>query len=464
MTPHPRRALRRLLALLALAVPAAAAPPVNLLLVFMDNVGYGDLGCYGHPQVRTPHLDRLAREGARCTQFYVVTSSCTPSRGALLTGRHPGRNGLPHQLAGTENWHGIGLPHRERILPQLLRPAGYATGCFGKWNLGFAPGSRPTERGFDEFLGFRAGNIGYYDHLYNHERDTFRGTDPVVLEGYSTDLFADAAIDFIRRHADRPWFAYVAFNAAHFNTAQNVAPGRAPTWEVPAEHLAAYGWPADEPDPRRRYLAVLTALDAALGRMLGALDALGLRERTLVAVLSDNGAFMLPGRGLEVASNAPLRSGGTTCYEGGIRVPALFRLPGRIPAGTTVTAMLSQLDLVPLALGLAGLTPPADRVLDGRDPLPALAGRAPSPHARLGFAYAGTTALREGSFKVVRPAPTAPWELYDVESDVAESRNLAGERPADVARLTAAHAAWVADLARDASPRAAWTPPSRKAR
>jgi arylsulfatase A-like enzyme len=464
MTPYSRRALRRLLAWLTLAVPAAAATPVNLLLLFVDNVGYGDLGCYGHPQVRTPHLDRLAREGARCTQFYVVTSSCTPSRGALLTGRHPGRNGLSHQLAGTENWHGIGLPHRERILPELLRPAGYATGCFGKWNLGFAPGSRPTERGFDEFLGFRAGNIGYYDHLYNYERDTFRGTAPVVLEGYSTDLFADAAIDFIRRHADRPWFAYVPFNAAHFNTAQNVAPGRAPSWEVPAEYLAAYGWPADEPDPRRRYLAVLTALDAALGRMLGALDSLGLRERTLVAVLSDNGAFMLPGRGLEVASNAPLRSGGTTCYEGGIRVPALFRLPGRIPAGSTVTAMLSQLDLVPLALGLAGLTPPADRVLDGRDPLPALAGRAPSPHPRLGFAYAGATALREGPLKVVRPAPTAPWELYDVETDVAESRNLAGERPADVARLTAAHAAWVADLSRDASPRALWTPPSRKAR
>jgi arylsulfatase A-like enzyme len=171
---------------------------------------------------------------------------------------------------------------------------------------------------------------------------------------------------------------------------------------------------------------------------------------------------MLPGRGREVASNAPLRSGGTTCYEGGVRVPALFRLPGRIPAGSTVTAMLSQLDLVPLALGLASLPLPADRVLDGRDPLPALAGQAPAPHARLGFAYAGTTALREGPLKLVRPAPAAPWELYDVEADPGESRDLAAGRPDEVRRLAAAHAAWMADLARDASPRAPWTPPARR--
>ncbi len=439
-----------------------AVTPPNLLLLYLDNVGYGDLGCYGHPTVRTPRIDRLAREGARCTEFYIATSSCTPSRGAVLTGRHPLRNGLAHQLASTENWHGVGLPHRERILPQYLKPAGYATACFGKWNIGFAPGSRPTERGFDEFLGFRSGNIGYYDHLYNHARDTFRGTEPVALTGYSTDLFADAAIDFIRRHAARPWFVYLSFNAAHFNTAQNVPPGRKPIWEVPAEHLAAYGWTADEPDEKRRYLAVLTALDAAIGRILDTLDTLRLRDRTLVALISDNGAFMLPGRGLEVASNAPLRSGGTTSYEGGVRVPAIFRLPGRIPAGSTVSAMLSQLDLVPLALGLAGLPPPADRILDGRDPLPTLAGRAPSPHARLAFAYAGTSGLREGPLKIVRPAAAAPWELYDLAVDPAESRDLAAARPADLARLAAAFDTWRDSARKDASP--APTFPARPAK
>ena len=142
-------------------------------------------------------------------------------------------------------------------------------------------------------------------------------------------------------------------------------------------------------------------------------------------------------------------------------MPAIFRLPGRIPAGSTVSAMLSHLDLVPLALGLAGLPLPSDRVLDGRDPLPALAGRAASPHARLGFAYAGTAALREGPLKIVRPAATAPWELYDLAADPAEARNLAATRPTDATRLVAAHAAWLRDLERDASPRAPWTAPKK---
>lgn len=146
-----------------LSLPSAAAPAApNIVLMYADNLGFGDLGCYGNKEVKTPRIDRLAREGVRCTDFHVVTSTCTPSRGAILTGRHPMRNGLTHQLATTENWTGIGLPHRERLIPQYLKEAGYATACFGKWNIGFAPGSRPTERGFDEFLGCRSGNIHYF--------------------------------------------------------------------------------------------------------------------------------------------------------------------------------------------------------------------------------------------------------------------------------------------------------------
>ena len=153
--------------LMAGSLAHAEDRPPNILLMYVDNVGYGDFGCYGNEAVRTPNPDRLAQAGVRCTDFYVVTSSCTPSRGALLTGRYPGRNGLAHQLGSEENWYGIGLPHRERILPQYLKEAGYATGCFGKWNIGFAPGSRPTERGFDDFFGFRAGNIHSFQPTYH---------------------------------------------------------------------------------------------------------------------------------------------------------------------------------------------------------------------------------------------------------------------------------------------------------
>lgn len=423
----------------------------NLLLLYVDNVGYGDLGCYGNKEVRTPRIDRLAREGVRCTDFYVVTSSCTPSRGALLTGRYPLRNGLAHQLASTENWNGIGLPQRERILPQYLKPAGYATACFGKWNIGFAPGSRPTERGFDEFLGFRSGNIGYYHHLYNGEYDLFRGTERHLVEGYSTDLFADAAIDFIERHAGRPWFVYLPFNAAHFNSSGNMPPGEKPVWEVPGKFLERYGWAPDEPDEKRRYKAVLTALDDAIGRVLDTVDALQLRERTLVMLISDNGAFMLRNRGLEVASNAPFRDGGTTCYEGGVRVPAIFCWPGRIKPGTTSHEMLSQLDVLPLCLAAANAPLPSDRVLDGLNPLPALTGAAKSPHPRLAFAFEATQGLREGSLKIVRRSANQPWELYDLATDPAEARDLARERPDDVTRLQGAFQAWLAEVKRDAS-------------
>jgi arylsulfatase A-like enzyme len=361
------------------------------------------------------------------------------------------RNGLTHQLATTENWTGIGLPHRERIIPQYLREAGYATACFGKWNIGFATGSRPTERGFDEFLGCRSGNIHYFKHTYHGEYDIFRGTERHRVEGYSTDVFADAACDFIRRQASRPWFVYLPFNAPHYVSKVNTEPGETPEWHVPGKYLERYGWPADDSTEKHRYLALLTALDDAVGRVLETLDERGLRERTLVMFISDMGAILRPTHGLGVASNAPFRDGAPSLYQGGVRVPAIFRWPGRIPPGTESRAMLSHLDVLPLCLTAAGIAPPTDRVFDGRDPLPALAGKAPSPHERLVFTIVKSAALREGTLKIVRSGDTKPWELYDLAIDPAESRNLAAERAADVARLDGAFQTWLADVQRDAS-------------
>ncbi len=428
------------------STPEAPAPrPPNVVLIFMDNVGYGDLGCYGNSAVLTPVIDRLATEGVRCTDFYVASSSCTPSRGALLTGRHPLRNGLAHQLAAEENRSGVGLPHRETILPRYLKPRGYATGCFGKWNIGFAPGSRPTERGFDEFLGFASGNINYYTHVYHGRKDFYRGVEPVDVEGYSTDLFADAACDFIARHAAGPFFVYLPFNAAHFLARQNMAPGEPPVWQVPGPVLERYGWKGDDADPKRRYLGVLTALDAGIGRVLKQIDDLGLRENTLVIVLSDNGAFMSPGSGLGVASNLPFRGGGTEAYEGGVRVPCLVRWPGRLPAGAVCREPLSELDLLPTILRVAGVQLPRDRVLDGKDALPTFAEKAPSPHERLFFQFGDAAGLREGTLKLVRPDAVRPAELYDLAADPGETRDLAAERPETAARLAAALDRWRVD-------------------
>ncbi len=187
----------------------------NIVLMFIDNIGYGDLGCYGNKAVKTPRIDRFAREGVRCTDFYIGSPSCMPSRGALLTGRHGIRNGLNEQLWKIDEHDQVALPHSEKILPRYLAEAGYVSGCFGKWNLGFAPGSRPTDRGFDEYFGNISGNCDYYTYVYNGRNDLHRGTEPTKAEGYSTYVFADAACEFIERSKDKPFFCYVPFNAAH---------------------------------------------------------------------------------------------------------------------------------------------------------------------------------------------------------------------------------------------------------
>lgn len=220
---------------------------------------------------------------------------------------------------------------------------------------------------------------------------------------------------------------------------------------MPGKYLERYGWPPNDPAEKHRYFAVLTALDDAIGRVLDTVDDLKLRERTLVILISDNGAFMLPQRGLEVASNAPLRDGGTTCYEGGVRMPAVFRWPGKIKPGTESKEMLSHLDVLPLCLAAVGLPLPEDRVLDGCNPLPALTGKAKSPHQRLVFNFGSAFGMREGSLKLVRPRAKQPWELYDLAADLGESKDLAAERAADVAHLDAAFQDWLADVKRDAS-------------
>ncbi|HCN78374.1 MAG TPA: hypothetical protein DIT13_14410 [Verrucomicrobiales bacterium] len=448
-----RSSLPVLFAILAIFCGQSSATSPNIVFMYADNVGYGDLGCYGNEEVKTPHLDQLAADGALCTDFYVVTSTCTVSRGAVLTGRHPLRNGLLHQLVVEENWHGVGLPHRERIMPQYLQDAGYATACIGKWNIGFAPGSRPTERGFDEFLGCRSGNINYFTHTYHGEYDLFRGTELHRMEGYSGDLFAEASADFIQRQskAGKPFFLYLPFNAPHYVSKINVAEGETPQWQAPDRAFAAYGWDPSETDEKRRYLAVITAMDDNVGRVLAALDAAGQRDNTLVVFVSDMGPILRPTHGLGVASAGIYRDGAPTLYEGGIRVPAIFRWPGKIRPGTVTKTMLSHLDLLPMFLNVAGLPSRNDRILDGRDCLPALAGDASSPHERLFFHLRDTVAVREGNLKLIRPKAKAPWELYDLATDPSEKQDLAVKGPQEVERLANLITNWQLDVKNDAS-------------
>lgn len=428
--------------------PADEKDPPNILLMTCDNLGYGDLPCFNPDStIRTPHLSQLAAEGARLTSFYTASPTCTVSRACLLTGRIAQRHGLEDQLQGVRGNYGIGLNHHERLIPQLLKKAStpYATGCFGKWNIGFAAGSRPTERGFDEFIGHASGNMDYYHHNYRDRHDLYDGIEELHRDGdYATDIFADAAIDFIHRHGSRnqPWFCYLPFNAPHFPTAGNKRPGQPNIWQAPDSAFTAIGLSPAESDPRKRYEAVVFALDAAVGRVLDALRTTGQHTNTFVFFMSDNGAFRLNRRGLDVGINAPLRSGGVTCWEGGLRVAALARWPGQIKAGSVIDEPFWSPDLLVACCKLAGVSLSEDRVVDGKNPLPLLTADAPSPHRSLFFRYRTHAALRKGDWKIVRERPDHPWQLFNLRDDPAERRNLAEIHKQQLADLTAEFEDW----------------------
>eukprot|EP00913_Durusdinium_trenchii_P008936 g8402.t1 len=425
---------------------AAESEPVknrpNILLITADNLGYGDLRMYNRAStIKTPNLDRFARQGARLTRFYTASPTCTVSRACLLTGRIAPRHGLENQLPGVKGNYGVGLNHKEILIPQVLRmaPTRYATGCFGKWNIGFAKGSRPTERGFDEFIGHASGNCDYYQHNYREKHDLYDGIKELHREGeYTTDIFADAAIDFMNRNtkAGRPWFCYLPFNAPHFPVAGNKKPGKPNNWQAPDWAFKAYGLSPDETDPTKRYAAVVTALDKAIGRVLTSLDASGAGKNTFVFFMSDNGAFKLRRKGLDVGSNHPLRHGGVTCWEGGLRVAALARWPGKIKPGSVISEPFWSPDLMIACAKLAGAKLPVGVRLDGKDPLPLLTQNAKSPHQSFYFTFRRHAALRMGNLKIVRERPDRPWQLFDLSQDESESTDLAKQRPGDAYRIT----------------------------
>ena len=447
--------MRRLLALtlgccLSAFAQTPQTRPFNVVLIYIDNVGWGDLACYGNPVIKTPNIDRLASQGVRLTDFYIPTSSCSPSRGALLTGRYPDRNGLTHQLSAQENWTGVGLPHSEKILPEYLKEHGYATGAFGKWNIGFAEGSRPTDRGFDEYIGCISGNCDYFTYSYNGRHDMYVGTEPAEMQGYTTDIFADAAADFIRRNADRPFFAFVPFNAAHYPNAKNKGPGQPFLWQAPREFFAAYGYDPGSTVTEHGYRAVMTALDAGIGRVLDEIARQRLDPRTLVILASDNGAWVGPRRPqLEVASNAPFRDGRTSVYEGGVRTPCILRWPGVLPANAVVREPLVNMDLFVLALRASGVPVPVDRVVDGRDPIKVLRDGTASPHRNIYFRYRDLSGIRQGRWKLVRPGSGAPSELYDLSVDFAETKDLAKSLPQVAQDLWQEFESWFADVNQD---------------
>jgi len=417
----------------------------NILFIVADDQGYRDLGCCGGPVIKTPNLDRLASEGVRLTDFYVTCPACTPSRGSILTGRYPQRNGLYDMIRNDLVSYGfrydevryatspemtLGMDVREVTIAQALKQAGYLTAVVGKWDSGRARRFLPLQRGFDFFYGFANTGIDYYTHERYGIPSLFCGNERIKEKGYATDLFRRGAIRFIRQNRDRPFFLYVAFNAPHM--ASNFERTGA---QAPEQYIRMYGEP---PGSRQvRHMAAVTCMDAAVGKMLGVVAELGLERDTLIVFTSDNGG---PG----VGDNSPLRSGKGRMFEGGVRVPFIARWPGHIPAGTVSGEFCSTLELFPTFLAAAGAPPPEGVILDGFNMLPVLSGRAGSPRTELFWEWRYSKAARVGNFKWVESPKGGG--LFDLAADIGERRDLSAEKPEVLHKLLSRWTTWKKEM------------------
>lgn len=435
-------------AVMVLAPASASVPPdntqdsgqrPNIVLIITDDVGYGDLGCYGAPDLRTPNIDRLARDGVRLTDFYSNGATCTPTRAGLISGRYQQRFGLELPLGARDDqdWE-RGLSPTGRSLPQLLKNSGYRTALIGKWHLGWKNEFSPTAHGFDTFFGFKSGYVDYYQHTTGDDApanaDLFENDRPVEVPGYMTDLITDRSVRFIEENGGRPFFIEVAYNAAHW-------PYQRPNEPSTARDKARHLGPFDEPtNTRADYVSILEHADNGIGRILAALDKSGLRRNTIVIFTNDNGGEWL-------SRNAPLFHHKGSVWEGGIRVPAIIRWPGRIPAGRVSAQVGITMDLTASILAATGTTVPAEARLEGINLLPVLGGRAREVERTLFWRVAGARtqqAVRSGEWKLVIDSGRAM--LFNLRSDIGERVNVIGQRSDIARRLRQQLTAWQEDV------------------
>ena len=409
----------------------------NIIFIMADDLGYADLGCYGQKKIKTPNIDRLAAEGTRFTQCYAGSTVCAPSRSVLMTGQHTGHTRVRGNFgkAGGVLVTGSGSPQRriplkpeDITVAEVLKQAGYTTGITGKWGLG-EPDSTglPTRQGFDEWFGYlnqRAAHSYYPQYLWHNE-------EKVILEGnkdgqrkqYSHDLVTDFTLDFIRRQSYKPFFLYLAFTIPH---AKYEIPSTDPYTDKP--------WPKDA----KVHAAMITRMDRDIGVIMALLRRLKIDENTIVFFCSDNGAAQRWEGTFD--SSGPLRGKKTTMYEGGLRTPMIVRFPGKVGAAKlNTTAVWYFADVLPTLADLAGVKLPPG--IDGISVLPTLLGKKQNTADRFlywEFPSGGfKQAVRWRNYKAVRLAPNKPWELYDLEKDLAEQNNIASDNPDVVAKIQA---------------------------
>ena len=425
----------------------------NVLLIVSDDQGYRDLGCFGSEEIKTPNLDGLAATGIKLTNFYVTWPACTPSRGSLLTGRYPQRNGIYDMIRNDMVDYGhaysaaeyavspeniLGMDTREVLISDVLQSAGYATGCFGKWDLGQLKRYLPLQRGFDEYYGFTNTGIDYFTHERYGIHSMRRGNDLTTEDQgtYATKLFGREAAAFLKRHRDEPFFLYVPFNAPHGTS--SLSPEVRGTVQASEEYLQMYPGGQTKQERRRQgYAAAITEMDEEIGRLLNMLDAYALAENTIVIFMSDNGG----GGG---ADNAPLRGGKSTMFEGGLRVPCIVRWPAKLAGGKESDAFLTALEIFPTLCIATGVAPPEGIVLDGFDMLPTLDDDIPSPREQMFWERRENRAARWRNWKWVSSDRGSG--LFDLSQDIGEQNDLSAARPDMLKQMQARFAVWKAEM------------------
>lgn len=430
--------MRHFLTALALAAaihgPTGAAPRPNILFILADDLGHGDLGCYGQRLIRTPNIDRLAAEGTRFTQVYAGSPVCAPSRCSLMTGMHTGHAQIRDNIP-----HGIFLREQDITIAEILKTAGYRTGAIGKWGLGIhGSEGKPNDQGFDVFYGHQdqdQAHFYYPDHLWDNDRVVLlAGNRGERKQQYTQDLFTGRALDFIRLPGGQPFFLYLAYTLPHWSDyplqsdESQIVPSDAPYTDQE--------WPQVE----KNYAAMVTLLDRDVGRLMGLLQECGIADDTIIFFTSDNGpSAEAKHRPAFFESAGSLRGVKRDLYEGGIRVPMLVRWPGHVPAGKTSDDAWAFWDILPTLAHIAGAM--VSHPIDGTSVFPVLTGSGGPLHDFLYWDYGHVRgqykqAVRLGKWKAVRNGSDRPIELYDLADDPRESRDLAPRHPEILDRVS----------------------------
>ena len=404
----------------------AAAGRPNIILIMADDLGYGDIGCYGSEKIHTPNIDALARGGLKFTDYHSNCPVCSPTRAALLTGRYQQRCGIEGVVTAAKHRH-TGMALEEVTFAEALKSRGYATGIFGKWHVGYNVEFNPARQGFDDFVGYVSGNVDYHSHIDQAGFDDWwKNLQKVPEEGYCTDLITGHGMDFIERHKDKPFCLYLPHEAPHYPYQ-----GR----KDPPERLSGgrKGKKAKGREITRAYKEMVEVMDEGVGRIVEAVRLMGLERKTFIFFCSDNGAT-------KNGSNGVLAGFKGSLWEGGHRVPAVAYWPGRIKAGTTTDQTVLGMDLFATMMSIAGAKPPEHLKLDGVNLLPMLTEGTKLPERMLFWRYRKEKAARKGPWKLLVQDNQS--KLYNLDEDIGEKENLALAKPDMVKALEDELAAW----------------------